>query len=279
MTLPSTSRRRLLRQLVRQLGAATAAAAVPAAATPAWTGTLAAPVMNATAATVTAVAADRPPLRLAVLDQMPWAGRNDQGRPAGVVVDMARLLATASGTAIDTIALPYARAAAMLAHGKVDLMLAIDTGTLAGLPAPLDMLGGEDIVIVGRHGSGYRSLDDLCGRTVGHLRRATFIPAFANAGCLRRYEVNSYEQGLRMLMLQRLDAMLGVRSTIDYVVGQQRMDAGGFGAPLVLARAGLALYVAPQLRDRALIARLHDASELLRRQQQLPALLALHRRV
>nr|GEU28220.1 hypothetical protein [Tanacetum cinerariifolium] len=194
MTLPSTSRRRLLRQLVRQLGAATAAAAVPAAATPAWTGTLAAPVMNATAATaatVTAVAADRQPLRMAVLDQMPWAGRNDQGRPAGVVVDMARLLATASGTAIDTIALPYARAAAMLAHGKVDLMLAIDTGTLAGLPAPLDMLGGEDIVIVGRHGSGYRSLDDLCGRT---LRTGT---AHADAAAARRHAGRAQHHRLR----------------------------------------------------------------------------------
>jgi polar amino acid transport system substrate-binding protein len=268
MTITSIPRRELLRRQLRRLGAMWVAAAAPA-----WAHAAAVFTTGATGAN------PRAPLRMAVMDQMPWAGRDAQGRPAGVVVDMARLLAAASGVAIDTIAVPYARATAMLAGGKVDLMLAFDTGTVAGMPAPLDMLGGEDIVILGRHGSSYRSLDDLCGCTVGHLRRATFIPAFANAACLRRYEVNSYEQGLRMLALQRLDAMLGVRSTIDYVVSQQRMDAGDFGAPLVLTRAGLALYVAPQVKDKALVARLHDASELLRRQHQLPALLALYRRV
>lgn len=214
---------------------------------------------------------------MAVLDQLPWAGRDAQGRLAGVVVDMARLLATASGLAIETIALPYARATAMLAGGQVDLMLAFDAGVLAGMPPPLDTIGNEDIVIVGRRGTSYRSLDDLCGRTVGHLQRTTFLPAFAANRCIVRYEVNSYEQGLRMLAMGRLDAMLGIRSTIGYVVAQSAMNAEGFGTPLVLAQAGLALYVAPQAAAPALLARLRRASAELRQQQRLPALLAQHR--
>jgi polar amino acid transport system substrate-binding protein len=256
MTNHLASRRRLLRQLLRLLGAVPVAAALPARAAPG------APAQVA--------------LRMAVLDQMPWAGRDTHGRATGVVVDMAQLLASASGLAIDTSALPYARAATMLAHGQMDLMLAFDTGALAGLPPPLATIGSEDIIIVGRRGSNYHALDDLCGRTVGHLRRATFFPAFANAACLLRYEVNSYEQGLRMLAVGRIDAMLGVRSTIDYAVAQARIDAGSLGTPLVLAQAGLALYAAPQLVAPAQLARLRDACAQLRRQQRLPELLARH---
>jgi hypothetical protein len=52
------------------------------------------------------------PLRITVVDIVPWAGLNASGQPNGVVVDLVTQLSQASGVAIAIIS--YGRAAQML---------------------------------------------------------------------------------------------------------------------------------------------------------------------
>lgn len=216
------------------------------------------------------------PLRMVVVDLMPWAGRNADGRLEGAAVDLAPLLSSLIGVPITVTAVPYARAIAMLSGGGADLMLAIDASNQHALPAPLSALGAEDVVVVGRRGASLASVDQLCGRRVALLRRASFAGALHP--CILRYETNSYEQGLRMLRQERVDGIAGVRSSMDYAIRHIGIPAADFGVPLVIGQADISLYLAPLSANPALKKRLQQACELLKRQNKMPALLAQYRR-
>jgi ABC-type amino acid transport substrate-binding protein len=223
------------------------------------------------------------PLRLVVIDLMPWAGYNGAGKMKGVSVELAQRLSVLSGLPITTQVVPYARAVAMLGAGDADLMLSIDTGRQSGLPVPLAAIGAEDVVVIGPRGTRYAGLTDLCGRTVGHMRRANFDPVFTAETCIVKYEINSYEQGVRMLLQGRLDAMMGVRSTMDYALKKLGTASDSVGEPLVLRQAGMALYVSERMAARAdapdLLERLRQACQQLDRDNALATLLVKHRQI
>jgi ABC-type amino acid transport substrate-binding protein len=216
-------------------------------------------------------------LTLVIVDQMPWAGHDAVGRLRGVAVDIAQHLSSLISRPIVPQAVPYARAAAMLAGGSADLMIAIDASTRPDLPAPLASLGTEDIILLSRPGASYRKLDDLCGRKVGLLRSANFAATLRMYPCLLHYEINSYEQGLRMLRQGRLEAVAGVRSSTDYAIRRLGLQPGDFGPLLVAGQADIVLFLAAQTATPALTASLRQACAQLLRQKQMPALLAQYR--
>jgi len=216
------------------------------------------------------------PLRMVVVDLMPWGGRNADGQLAGVAVDLASQLSSLSGLPITTTAVPYARAIAMLAGGTADLMLAIDASTSQTRP-PLATLGTEDVVVVGRRGTRYTSVEALCGRRVALLRRASFASSLHT--CIARYETSSYEQGLRMLLQGRLDGVAGVRASMDYAIRHLGHKPADFGAPLVVGQADLCLYLSQQTATPAITTRLRQACAQLLLQKQMPALLAQYRQI
>ncbi|NYE60671.1 ABC-type amino acid transport substrate-binding protein [Duganella sp. 1224] len=222
-------------------------------------------------------AAHDAPLTLVVIDQMPWAGHDAAGRLRGVAIDLARQLSSLTGRPIVPRAVPYARAVAMLTSGGADLMMAIDASTRHDLPPPLASLGTEDIILLGRPGAGYARLDDLCGRKVGLLRSASFSSALRVLSCLQRYEINSYEQGLRMLRQGRLDAIAGVRATTDFAIRHLALRQDDFGPLLVAGQADIVLYLAPHAATPTLAASLRQACAQLLREKQIPALLAQYR--
>lgn len=215
------------------------------------------------------------PLRMVVVDLMPWAGRNADGQLEGVAVDLATQLSSLSGLPLTITAVPYARAIAMLAGGSADLMLAIAASPDHTQP-PLATLGAEDVIVVGRRGTRYSSAGELCGRRVALLRRASFADSLH--ACIARYETNSYEQGLRMLHQGRLDGVAGVRASMDYAIRHLGQQPSDYGAPLVVGQADLSLYLARQTVT-PMAARLQQACLQLQQQKQMPALLAQYRQI
>lgn len=215
------------------------------------------------------------PLRMVVIDLMPWAGRKDDGQLTGVAVDFAALLSSASGQAIIPRAVPFARAIAMLNSGEADLMIAIAASSDPSLPPPLATVGTEDVVIVAPRGANYASADALCGRQIALLRRASFARSLH--ACIARYETNSYEQGLRMLRQGRVDGVAGVRSSMEYAIRQFGLKSSDFGAPLVVGQADISLYLSEHAATPQLAARLQQACAQLLRQKQMQALIAQYR--
>ncbi|MBV7534181.1 transporter substrate-binding domain-containing protein [Duganella sp. sic0402] len=216
------------------------------------------------------------PLRMVVVDLMPWAGRNADGQLEGVSVDLASQLSSLSGLPLVIDAVPYARAIAMLRGDGADLMLAIAASPAHTQP-PLATLGTEDVIVVGRRGTHFSSADQLCGHRVALLRRASFADSLH--ACIARYETNSYEQGLRMLHQGRLDGVAGVRTSMDYAIHHLGYQPSDYGVPLVVGKANLSLYLADQNVTPAMAARLQQACLQLQRKKQMPALLAQYRQI
>ncbi|MRX07350.1 transporter substrate-binding domain-containing protein [Pseudoduganella sp. FT25W] len=212
-------------------------------------------------------AAPRQPLRLTMVNLMPWAGLDAQGQPFGALIDLSAQMAQLSGLPIIPIPVPYGRAPYMLRSGGSELMLAIDISPKGG--TAIEHVGTVDIVVLGRDNFRFERLSDLHGKTVGHLRHAAYSPELEADQAIRKHAFDSYEQGVRMLLAGRFDAMMGVGDSIEYALTK---SGGGVSQRYVLARGKVALYADASVGAGAAAA-LQDACKQLRQKHVMETLL------
>jgi ABC-type amino acid transport substrate-binding protein len=213
----------------------------------------------------------RAPLRLTMVNLMPWAGNGQDGQPVGALVELSAQLATLSGVPITPMPVPYGRAPYMLTSGGTDLMLLIDTGARAGVKGgfAIDHVGTVDIVVFGRSGFRYQRMADLFGKTVGTLRHSGYSPELEAESRIHKHAFDSYDQGVRMLHAGRLDAVMGVGDSIDYALGKA---AGQVSPRYPLMQGRVTLYADPAI-DAATVAALQAACRQLRQKRVMDQLL------
>lgn len=214
-----------------------------------------------------ATAATRTPLRLTMVNLMPWAGNGPHGQPIGALIELCAQLATLSGVPITPIPVPYGRAPHMLTGGGADLTLLIDTSAKGG--AAIDYVGTVDIVVFGRSGFRFQRMEDLFGKIVGTLRHSGYSPELEAEARIHKHAFDSYDQGVRMLQAGRLDVVLGVGDSIEYALGKA---AGQVSPRYPLMHGRVALYANPQI-DAATIAALQAACRQLRQKRVMDELL------
>ncbi len=66
-------------------------------------------------------------------------------------------------------------------------------------------------VVLGRADSHYISLQILHGKLIGRMRGAKYSKDFDLDVAIKKYEVTSYMQLVMMLMLKRLDGIVGLK--------------------------------------------------------------------
>lgn len=222
-------------------------------------------VLPATSSAAAAAVA-KAPLRLTMVNLMPWAGNGPHGQPVGALIDLCAQLATLSGVPITPMPVPYGRAPHMLTSGGADLMLIIDTSAKGG---GIDYVGTVDIVVFGRSGFRFQRMEDLFGKTVGTLRHSGYSPELEAESRIHKHAFDSYDQGVRMLQAGRLDVVLGVSDSIEYVLGKATDQ---ISPRYPLARGRVALYADSKI-DAATIAALQTACRQLRQKRVLDELL------
>nr|WP_315250820.1 transporter substrate-binding domain-containing protein [uncultured Duganella sp.] len=227
------------------------------------------------AATQPARAAPRPQLTLALIELMPWATASADGTQAGILVDTAEALSVLSGVDFQLLLLPYPRGALMLQHQQVDLMVALQAEGLDRVAARLAPLSMEEIIIVGRPGTVWRSMADLKGKTVGRLRYAEYDAEFAAAADIIKYDTNSYRQSLQMLRIGRLDAVIFIRSALLFTLKSMQLTMAAVGAPLLVGRAPLTLYASTACAASDSAEALRDACKTVYKRQTVRALAQL----
>lgn len=214
----------------------------------------------------------RSPLRLTMVNLMPWASNGPNGQPIGALIELCVQLAALSGVPITPMPVPYGRAPHMLTSGGADLMLVIDV-TIKGR-TPIDYVGTVDIVIFGRDGFRFQHLDDLAGKTVGMLRHTSYSPQMEGEQRILKHAFDSYEQGLRMLQAGRLDAVIGVGDSIEYALAMTGIQVS---PRYQLARGRVALYADAGI-DTATVASLQAGCRQLRQKHVMDELLHRHQR-
>lgn len=220
-----------------------------------------------------AAAPPRAPLRVTVVNLMPWASFNQQGQPIGALVELCAELSKASGLPLQPVMVPYGRAPHMLNSGGAELMLAIDISP--GNGAAIAYVGTVDIVIFGRGDFRFRRLSELHDKTVGMLRNTGYSRELDADPRIRQHAFDSYEQGARMLQAGRLDAVMGVSQSIEFALQKPEMQAGRVSPRYVLTHGKVALFADPAL-DAETSAALQNACKQLRQQHLMDTLLRQH---
>ena len=166
--------------------------------------------------------------------QIAPAGFVENNIPQGIFYDIAKQVILEAGYTPSIQILPYPRVVDNLVTGKADMSILIENATIEKTCDAIAPILKVESIIVGLKGNSFPDLLSLHGKTVGVVRLAKYHSEFDQDPKINKYEVNSYEQGLNMLISKRFDAMVGTKTSLYYTLARQGYSAEILGTPLVL---------------------------------------------
>jgi polar amino acid transport system substrate-binding protein len=172
-------------------------------------------------------------IRVSNLDIAP-AGFIEDGVPQGIFHDIAKQVIIEAGFIPEIQLLPYPRVLENLTTGKADMSILISNEVIEKACDALVPISIVQSIVVGLKGSEYKDLTSLHGKTVGILRKAKYDERFEKNNHIKKYQFNSYEQGIQMLFSNRFDAMAGTKISLYYTLARLDYARKFLGKPLVL---------------------------------------------
>jgi ABC-type amino acid transport substrate-binding protein len=174
-----------------------------------------------------------------------------------------------SGVAFEIRVAPYARALAMIASGEADVLIALPNIGLERDAVALGPVVATNIVIVGKTGTQYGALTDLHGKTVGVMNGATLDARLWQDARIAKHRVDTQEQSLRMLLLNRLDAIAGPEEFMFFTARLMGYPRHTFGKPLVLGTQPACLYFSRRTFDSSVANKLRTTLSSLQERKTL----------
>jgi ABC-type amino acid transport substrate-binding protein len=193
----------------------------------------------------------------------PWTFAEEPASFRGIMSEVIFELGRLSGLPVSVELMPFARLLVLIESGRAALTVAIRTPLLEKVAMPLARLGTEDIVIATLKGLPVQSMQDLRGKQVAQLRYIDYLADSDPDPSTTKYEINSYEQGVKMLLEGRFDAVIGLRTSLTYALGQNPAAAGRI-APIYTVRSKeLCVWLSRAFRDREAMQRLQAGAKQL----------------
>jgi len=205
----------------------------------------------------------------------PW-GIRTAGTIQGLLVSVVEALEQQTCIPIANELQPYPRVVHSLHSGHVDFAILFDSEFSKQAAIHIGHVVDTSMIVVAQAGSPQmRSLDELQGMKVGLIRGSKYGVAFDDATHFKRIQVSNMEQGLAMLLRDRVDVMVGTDQALFWAM--QKMDVGAkrLSKVFVLAGATGSLYASKHstrldlipvyqralqtLRDNGTLERIFDA--------------------
>lgn len=169
------------------------------------------------------VGADEP--LIVVTEEWPPYRIADSASPtgfSGIDVELLEAVADRLGLALVVERHPFARALEMMRTGEADVMTGLArsqsrSAFIAFVPTAYAAVRPVFYTLRGR-GATVRSYDDLSSLTVGYLRDFVYFEPFDSDRSLRMVGVASERQLLEMLVLGRLDVIVGTEPNMSWDV-------------------------------------------------------------
>ena len=140
---------------------------------------------------------------------IPPYGIQTEAKSSGIYFDAANRLTSIAGYRLNNRIAPYARIIRELKVGLTDMTIMIKYQQLEDhviYIAPLEPL---KIVVMGIDGVSFESVGSLKGKSIAYLRGAKFSDAIDTSQDIIRVNTTSFTQGVKMLRLKRVDAIIG----------------------------------------------------------------------
>lgn len=175
-------------------------------------------------------------LNFHVIHSEPLGYVNTEGQVTGVQVDIINTVAKYSGLCINTFLMPYPRIWQGIKTGKHDGGIVFRSESRGYMVDYVAKIRTVKVAVVVRKPIELNSYDDLRGISIAIRRGVHLSERFDNDSKLAIMEVNQYEQVIKMLMHDRVDAMAGSTFVLHYVLKSANgLDKVDFSKKLKLA--------------------------------------------
>ena len=172
-------------------------------------------------------------LNIATIMLVPM-GMQEGSRESGILYDIANEVAETAGFVPNNVILPFPRAARNIIAGKSDMTIMFTNKLILGHSVEGPPVMTLRNVIIGTAEHEYFNLEELRGKTVGSIRSASYDAVFDQDKAILKYELTEYDQIIKMLLANRLDAIIGVETSILHTLKMLKIPRGKLGRPLVL---------------------------------------------
>jgi polar amino acid transport system substrate-binding protein len=154
---------------------------------------------------------------------------------SGIYYDLSNMLFENANITFENIIFPYARVKHELMSGQADVTIMLKYQELepyVDYIAPLPALRN---VVIGKKSLSISSLDDLNGKVIAYLRGAQFSEKLDEAHNISKQFVNDFEQGIEMMRLNRVDAIIGPLPAILSSAKRIGLAPEFFGQPYAIS--------------------------------------------
>ncbi|WP_166425422.1 transporter substrate-binding domain-containing protein [Paraglaciecola sp. 20A4] len=175
-------------------------------------------------------------LKVGVPGFAPFAYVNKQSQLTGSVVRYLDLLSVKTGIQFEIVLWPYARVIAGVQRGTLDGAVIFRNAQLNDYVTFIGPISKSKVIVLpqmGRNLSTYNQL--LLLNHIAVIRGASFSRTFDEDTQLRKLQVSDYAQGLNLLRLNRVNAVVGSLQGIEYNLIALGANIQDFGTPLLLA--------------------------------------------
>lgn len=214
--------------------------------------------------------ADEAVPRLATSTVKPWGFSDAESNYRGILVDFQNTLLSRAGITVHHLLEPYPRVIQDIEKGDADLAVMFVSPEAERIAYSLGPVINERIVIVVKAGSQtYQTLDDFNDRTIGQVRGSRYGAAFDNHPGITRIALTDVEQGLKMLLAGRLDAMASTEHSLLFAMYRAGIKAADIQLALPLFTARADLYVSRHALQAGWVKPLQQTLDAMRRDGSL----------
>ena len=175
----------------------------------------------------------------------PWGFFSDSNVPSGLLIDFQQELFKRADLEVSAELRPYPRVVHDLASGSSDMGVMFASPMAEQLGKSLGHVVTMRVILIApaHRKQAIANLEDLTGERVGFIRGSKYGRKFDEHPDFEHIPVTGVEQGLRMLVTGRLDAMAATEQALLYGMYMSGIPAAEFVIHLTLGNARADLYV------------------------------------
>jgi ABC-type amino acid transport substrate-binding protein len=180
-------------------------------------------------------------LKIGTVNVSPRGFIAEDNEVLGSSFELANAIAARAGYQFENSLLPYARILSYLKDGTVDLAVLVLNDRVNDVALPIAHIQNVDFILVGRIGNEIDGVDDLAGKNVGYLGNSVIVANMIKDTAVTAFQADNYESLVKMLMADRIDAIIGPRINVYWSLKQLNFGASDVNKPISLKKIKLYL--------------------------------------
>jgi len=201
-------------------------------------------------------------IHVAVPPFAPFAFFKESTKCEGASIAILNKLASETGLKFSHVKYPYARILTSLKSGQIDLALIFKNTSIKNSVNYIGPVSQSKVVVLTRTKNSISVYEDLARlKQIAVIRKAHFETRFDEDTRLNKVPVESYLQAIQMFKLNRVEAVVGSVSGLEYAMQELKVNVDMLKNAYQLGQKEWWLHISKKYSHPDLIARLTKAVE------------------